>query len=439
METAALDELLHLLKPQYRIYGPVKLPGKGRFSDTDLVSYAEIQRSRDIVFDERSFFSPKEILFPVNQTLFYFTESQCREPETDERGLLVFLRACDLEAVKRLDQALLQTGPYPDSYYQEMRAKTKFALLECREEFEGCFCASMGTNENRDYAFSIRPEHGAYLCDVREDLAGLFSRLGKPRDHEPAFVWEHKNPVRLPVHPEAFSDHPLWQEYSERCIACGRCNVVCPTCSCFSLQDIFYDDNPKVGERRRVWASCQIDGFADLAGGHSYRRDKGERMRYKVLHKIHHFKEHFGVNLCVGCGRCDYACPEYISFSRCVNKLAELEDATEAEADANRLSEPAQEVFASNTPAQRIPAPHSVTPSDPAPSMLLPNIPAPSELAIDNFAADNLAPDNFAVDNFAPDDPVRVPPEGSGLRASRGIPRKSDLILTPAEVERDGK
>ncbi len=118
----------------------------------------------------------------------------------------------------------------------------------------------------------------------------------------------------------------VWDEYSERCIACGRCNFVCPTCTCFTMQDIFYKDNGKVGERRRVWASCQVDGYTDMAGGHSFRKEKGQRMRFKVLHKVYDYKKRWGYHMCVGCGRCDDACPEYISFSNCVNKLEKAMD-----------------------------------------------------------------------------------------------------------------
>ena len=85
--------------------------------------------------------------------------------------------------------------------------------------------------------------------------------------------------------------------------------------------DLYYTENAKVGERRRVWASCMVDGFTDVAGGGSYRKKNGERMRFKVLHKVLDYKQRNGYHMCVGCGRCDDICPEYISFSHCVNKL----------------------------------------------------------------------------------------------------------------------
>ena len=79
-----------------------------------------------------------------------------------------------------------------------------------------------------------------------------------------------------------------------------------------------------------------IDGYSNVAGGGEYRKKHGERMRFKVLHKISDFKKKFGYQMCVGCGRCDLVCPEYISFSECINKvdraIRSAEDGKEAQA-----------------------------------------------------------------------------------------------------------
>jgi len=87
------------------------------------------------------------------------------------------------------------------------------------------------------------------------------------------------------------------------------------------MQDIHYKENEKMGERRRVWASCQVDGYTNIAGGHSFRVKHGQRMRFKTLHKIHDYKKRFGENMCVGCGRCDDMCPQYISISEAYEKV----------------------------------------------------------------------------------------------------------------------
>ena len=130
--------------------------------------------------------------------------------------------------------------------------------------------------------------------------------------------------VKIPdALPENAATLDLWKDYSSRCISCGRCNFVCPTCTCFTMQDLFYRDNDHgcAGERRRVWASCQVDGYTDMAGGICFRKDPGERMRFKVLHKISDYKKRFGYHMCVGCGRCENICPEYISYTECLNRL----------------------------------------------------------------------------------------------------------------------
>ncbi|HWQ42106.1 MAG TPA: anaerobic sulfite reductase subunit AsrA [Desulfosporosinus sp.] len=321
------NRLLDSLKKKYRIYAPILLKGKGRFSDTDLVGYDEIATIEEVIFTHKSYFSPKETFHPVTQTLFYFNEKEYREPAVDERGILVFLRSCDIHAVERLDKIMLENGPDPDYYYERLRNKVKFIVMDCQDSFDSCFCVSMGTNKTENYSATVRYEDGYYLSNVLEDIDGLFSLNGEQVEVTPQFVEANKQNVKVPqsLSLESSAGNPIWEEYGSRCIACGRCNVVCPSCSCFTMQDIFYEDNPKCGERRRVWASCHIDGFTDMAGGNSFRRNNGERMRFKVLHKIADFKKRFGVNMCVGCGRCDNACPEYISFSQCVNRLGEEE------------------------------------------------------------------------------------------------------------------
>ncbi|MDP4158948.1 MAG: anaerobic sulfite reductase subunit AsrA, partial [Bacillota bacterium] len=323
----AFNQLIENLKKKHHVYAPTSLKGKGKFSETDLVGYDEISRIEDVVFNQKSYFSPKETFYPITQSLFYFNENEFKESIVDEMGIIVFLRACDIQAVERLDKIMLENGLSPDYYYERLRKKLKFIVMDCPESFDSCFCVSMGTNTTENYRASLRYESGFYLSDVRVDIDGLFAFYGEQLEVSPKFVEANVQFVQVPQNLtlESVSTNPIWEEYSSRCIACGRCTVVCPSCSCYTMQDIFYEDNPKCGERRRVWASCHIDGFTDMAGGHSFRRNNGERMRFKVMHKIKDFKQRFGVHMCVGCGRCDNACPEYISLARCIDRLGKEE------------------------------------------------------------------------------------------------------------------
>lgn len=323
-----IDEFNKFIKnisENYDIYAPKTFEGKGTFSDTDAVRYGNIEDVRELVFDKKSLFSYKEILLPITQTLFYFTEDQWKQPDYKQKKILVFLRSCDIHSLKRLDDMYLKNGG-EDIYYKRIRENTKFILMGCKESFENCFCVSMGTNTTDAQDAYIKVEDDIVYFDVKDvELEKYIEGLMlEESDVEYDFPKENEVKVSVPKNLNlTVMDSEIWKEYSSRCIACGRCNFVCPTCTCFTMQDIFYKDNENVGERRRVWASCHVDGYTNMAGGHSFRMEKGQRMRFKVLHKVYDYKKRWGYHMCVGCGRCDDICPEYISFSSCVNKLGD--------------------------------------------------------------------------------------------------------------------
>lgn len=318
---------------QWDVYAPKRMEGEGCFSDTDVVRYGRVYSLEEIEWEKKSDYSFKEVLLPINETLFYFTEEETSVPKGPEKEILVFLRACDGHAVKRLDEIYLKNG-FEDVYYRRIREKVSFILMGCPSTCDSGFCASMGTNRWEEYDAYIKPDGDMVFFDIKKEALAKTLAKGLAACASctvvPDFAGENKEKVTLPknLSNQSFS-LPIWKEYGDRCIGCGRCNFVCPTCTCFSMQDIFYRDNANVGERRRVWASCQIDGYTEMAGGHEYRKSQGERMRFKVMHKIYDYKKRFGVPMCVGCGRCDDVCPEYISYSHCVNRLAKEGQADE--------------------------------------------------------------------------------------------------------------
>lgn len=321
------DTLFQSLSEQYDIYAPKVYEGEGCFSDTDSLRYGKVNSFDEIEFETKSEYSHKEVLIPVRETLFYFVGNETMVPEEEKKGAIIFVRSCDLHAIKRLDQMYLKNGA-TDFYYERRRNKVKFALIGCETTCKSGFCVSMGTNQTNEYDFSFKIANGQMLVDCKDDTLNGYFEAVKTCDCDvtPDFVTENEEKVTLPrkLSNDSFTDE-LWEEYGSRCINCGRCNFVCPTCTCFSMQDIFYKDNQTAGERRRVWASCQVDGYTDMAGGHSFRKSNTDRMRFKVMHKIYDFEKRFGYPMCIGCGRCDDVCPEYISFSNLVNKLAKKE------------------------------------------------------------------------------------------------------------------
>lgn len=318
-----MNVALKELSKDYMIYAPKIFKGGDRFSDVDRIRYGEVEKVEEIVFDQKSEYSFKEALTPISETLFYFTEDEVKEADKPTRGAIIFLRSCDLHSLKRLDQIYLDNGA-EDYYYKRLRDNTKYILIGCESSFENCFCVSMGTNKIASYDSYIKvQEDMVYIDNKCQELEKIFTKGEfEALEVTPDYVTENDVKVKIPDNLSIdVMDATMWKEYDERCIACGRCTFVCPTCTCFSMQDIYYTDNGKVGERRRVWASCHVDGYTEMAGGHSYRKGNSQRMRFKTLHKVYDYKNRFGQHMCTGCGRCDDICPEYISFSNCINKL----------------------------------------------------------------------------------------------------------------------
>ena len=304
------------------IYGPMVFEGTGRFSETDVVRYGKVTDPSQLVWNAQSDYSFKDILTPICQVLFYFTEHSVQEAELSERGVIVFLRSCDLHAVKRLDYMFLQHGP-EDYYYKQARDRIKFVLIGCDHSFEECFCVSMGTNKSDNYDCAINVREDSFEVDCKDEFLGKAlqeygTEIGVVT---PDSVTEDPIPVHIPENlTSEVAKSSIWDEYDKRCINCGRCTLVCPSCTCWSMQDIFYTENGNAGERRRIQTSCMFNDYTVVAGGGRFRQKPGERMRFKVLHKVLEFKKGAGYNMCVGCGRCDAICPEYISIKHCINE-----------------------------------------------------------------------------------------------------------------------
>ena len=115
---------------KYDVYAPMLMEGEGCFSDTDVIRYGKVSSLDDIVWDKKSDYSFKETLLPINETLFCYTEDQTTVPKGPQKGLLIFLRSCDLHAVKRLDDIYLN-NKFEDFYYARIRERAKFIFIGC--------------------------------------------------------------------------------------------------------------------------------------------------------------------------------------------------------------------------------------------------------------------------------------------------------------------
>ena len=113
---------------------------------------------------------------------------------------------------------------------------------------------------------------------------------------------------------------PIWKEEGTRCLSCGACSAVCPTCYCYDVVDSAGLDGGVT--RWREWVNCFFRDHALVAGGHNFRPDRAERLRFRCEHKYLGFGEMRGESSCVGCGRCAAACPVDIDLSALLNRLS---------------------------------------------------------------------------------------------------------------------
>lgn len=324
----ACDRLFARLEERFDLYAPVRVPAGGRYAQTDSVLYRQVHRYGEIEFRERSTYPMKEVLTPITQTLFYFTEDEYRESKGPQKDILLFGRACDINSIRIQDQIYLQNGGTEDYFYKRVRDRVKFVLMECTRQFEGCFCCSVGANVTDMHSLAMSfGEQGAYL-EVRDDEFQKYLDGAEPSDYRIQFPKENELKVKYPVIDSLdlankVKEHPMWKEFDERCIGCGSCTVACSTCTCFETTDVVYTQNAHIGERRRTCSSCMVDGFDQMAGGHCFRQKTSEKYRYKILHKVygHDARFHTGP-MCVGCGRCSARCPQLISYPATLNKLS---------------------------------------------------------------------------------------------------------------------
>lgn len=315
------------LRQHYTIVAPVERPGKGSFSDTNLLAYAEVNGFDEIEFFKKTSFSAKSVLFPIRETMFTFQDNKIEEVNEGINPTIIFLRSCDIHVLTVLDAHFLNAAGYTDPYYERYRQKVKLFLIECEKPFENCFCVSFQTNKTDAWAGFMRKLEDGYEIQLKDEELKAYFPPNAENISGPRFAQQDSCPVKIPqdIDVSIFEDD-IWKEYTLRCIGCGRCTISCPTCACFSVHDILCENKAR-GERTRLWSSCQVKKFALLAGNHDFRIKEADRLRYRVLHKIYDFRRRYGFNMCVGCGRCDDVCPEYISMFKCTEKINHIIEA----------------------------------------------------------------------------------------------------------------
>lgn len=224
LSVSQADNVLHALQQDYRIYAPKRFPKEGRYSDTDIIRYAEVKSFADIVWDVKSDYPAKEVITPIQQAIFYFTEDEYRASKAKTKPILLLARPCDINAQRIQARIYAGNGGYDDLYYCRIREQVKFAVMDCNGGDDTCFCVSMGSNRTDDYSLALKFSKDGLMVQVAdESMTPYFEGMPKT-DYTPTFVEENELKVTVPDLSDknvrkALKTHPMWQEYNSRCVS----------------------------------------------------------------------------------------------------------------------------------------------------------------------------------------------------------------------------
>lgn len=255
-----------------------------------------------------------------------------REDAPTPHYALIGVRACELHAIHHLDDVYLG-GSTIDGDYQQRREAAFIVAVNCGKAGNTCFCASLGTGPavgpgydlaltelvtEREHAFvvTVGSERGAdVLADVPHRPAepaelGLAEAIVADTARHMGRTLETAGLKELLY--RSF-EHPHWDEVAERCLTCGNCTMVCPTCFCFTVEDTT-DLTGQSAERWRRADSCFTTAFTFITSG-SQRASAKARYRQWLTHKLATWQDQFGSLGCVGCGRCITWCPVGIDLT----------------------------------------------------------------------------------------------------------------------------
>jgi sulfhydrogenase subunit beta (sulfur reductase) len=353
LERSSLQELLDVLEREgYKTLGPRVRGGAityeelrsirdlpvGWHDEQDGGSYRLTQTGTESLFGyvlgphswKKVFYPPLVRLWQAKREGrgFHIAERE----ESVYKYALIGVRSCEIHAIQIQDK-VFQTGEFLDPIYRSRREGALLVAVNCTRPGGTCFCASMGTGPKARSGFDIAlteildkgdpyflaelgSERGVRLLQdvswrpagheekslagrLLHEAAGKMGRSTDPSRHEALFY-------------ENF-DHPRWEEVSKRCLTCGNCTLVCPTCFCSNVED----SNTLGGEsseRWRKWDSCFTKDFSYIHGG-SIRASEKSRYRQWLTHKLATWIGQFGTSGCVGCGRCITWCPVGIDIT----------------------------------------------------------------------------------------------------------------------------
>ena len=366
VERADLQHLLTALRERgYTVVGPTVREGAIVYDEVSTVTdlpigwtdeqeggtYRLKRRGDDAVFGYAvGPYAWKRFLFPPVQRLWQATRQDGgfvvdSPPEPAPRWAFIGVRSCELHAIAIQDRVFID-GPYTDPGYQARRAGLFVVAVNCMEAGGTCFCVSMGTGpevtsgydlalteilEGDDHYFVVHvgSEVGAeVMADVPHRAAeeADLERAQGVVAHTAAHMGRAMDTTGIRDLLVQNAEHPRWQQVADRCLTCGNCTMVCPTCFCTNTEDIT-DLTGTTAERRRIWDSCFTLGFSYIHGG-NVRQTAKSRYRQWMTHKLATWIDQFGTSGCVGCGRCITWCPVAIDITEEVRAIRDSTAAT---------------------------------------------------------------------------------------------------------------
>jgi sulfhydrogenase subunit beta (sulfur reductase) len=303
-----------------RVIGPVAKKTKFVF--------AELTAATDLRLDyDCTILPPKKVFFPPQQPLLTFHGTKTESCIAPVDQVLFGVHVYDIKGIDILDRMFREGNP--DQNYLANRDHTTIVGSSVQAVAPRAFWGSMSPHlkpEGHDafitriragYVFETRTPkgdallpHGTFTPATDEQRAMAAAENDGVARECPETMQYAAAQVARKVRTE-FGNEPLWKKLAADCLSCGTCNIVCPTCYCFDVQDEWNLDQQS-GVRYRRWDGCLLSGFAEVSLGagktENFRAHPHERYRHRVMRKTVYLNDRIGGPACVGCGRCGISC-----------------------------------------------------------------------------------------------------------------------------------